>query len=80
MNMDNDNKQRYDRMIEQVKSFDLEVDYVAGNLYGELVYITTTSDRSVGIFPFDVSPKFKTQQELVNWWENIIDIFDIEVD
>lgn len=71
-------EERFDRMVRQLKSLDLTIEYWLDKSENEFMCITTLSDISTGIFPFDVSPKFRTQTELVNWWENIVNIFNIE--
>jgi hypothetical protein len=64
-------KQTYDEIREQLKSYELVIEEEEnGNLC-----VRTFEDRSVGIYGDTISPTFKNMDELINWWNTIVDLF-----
>ena len=64
-------KQTYDEIKEELKSYDLVIEEEDN---GDLC-VRTFEDRSVGIYGDTISPTFKNMDELINWWNIIVDLF-----
>ena len=72
------NRMEATELRKDLSGYDLEITWdvqTQGNDDVEVFYVRTFQDRSVGIFGEQLSPEFRTYEDVAEWWKLVKSVF-----